>query len=122
VRQRNTNLPFPVATRVRAEVARAMMVWGRIPVFCRIERVLVSRLTATQTGISGDYAARLAVEAERLPEIQVARMGGRYLIVDGHHRATAARTRGDKYIAAVVGVRALPRTTQDPTREDDDAR
>lgn len=113
-RVRTMNVAFPVATPSRASLARKMMAWGVVPVLCQMTRVLVSKLTATQPRICGPYVSKLVVEATDLPAIQVARLGGRYVIVDGHHRAMAALRRGERHIRAVVGEQCPPHAKETP--------
>lgn len=69
-----------------------------------IERVPVDKLESVQSDIAPAHVKKLAkVPGDKLPPIEVSiDEKGRHWVVDGNHRANAARLRGDETVRAEV--------------------
>jgi hypothetical protein len=100
---------MPVASDEEAQTARMMAWWGKIPVFSVVQRVSTSRLWATQDDVSDGHLDRIEIALRGVSHasgdigaIDVAEIGRRLVIVDGHHRATAALRLGWRHILASV--------------------
>lgn len=85
-------VPFAVAGKRLQQRARAAVAWHRVPVRCGFGTVPLRALRATQSEV---YAPRVG-ELRDSPgstgagiPIVVARIDGVFVVVDGHHRATA---------------------------------
>lgn len=56
--------------------------------------------TVIQADVSRAKAKELVSSTRKVPPIKVARIDGKLVVVDGHHRLAAAKARGDKKIDA----------------------
>lgn len=56
--------------------------------------------TVIQADVSRSKAKELVSSTRKVPPIKVAKIGGKFVVVDGHHRLAAAKARGDKKIDA----------------------
>ena len=68
-----------------------------------LRSVPVAKLVDTQSYLRDAKVKQLAATPGALAPITVRLVGGDYYVVDGHHRAAAAKLRGDRTIMAEVG-------------------
>jgi hypothetical protein len=117
--------PMPRATHEDGDLARSMVCWGRVPVLSTMyTQVATSRLIATQAEVSEVRLAKLlrvlrheSVATADIGAIDIAQIGQRLIIVDGHHRATAAIQLGWRRIMASIRKRhAQPSSNQETKR------
>lgn len=94
---RAVGMPFPIAEDRQGWAAGVFAAGAP-----REDTVPLSLLTATQRDLSPDKVIDMLGSGEDLGPIDVVRHMCRYLIVDGHHRAVAARCRGDGMVRANV--------------------
>lgn len=102
-------VPMPIVNEERADHARAMAWWGREPVFCEAAEIPVSQLASTQDEVSDlivEKYMKLLKRSVHLGRIDVAHIGGQFVIVDGHHRAVASHRLKLPFISAMVRVSA----------------
>lgn len=104
-------VPIPRATDEQAHAARAMACWGTDDVRCTLAPIRVEGLLATQDTVSLARVDELCADpasSGASTHIVVAEIGKKKVIVEGHHRATAAIRRGEKTVRAVIVTR-VPR-------------
>lgn len=94
-------VPLPLATEADRKAARLMAVWGQVPVYSSLDWIPVQNLVATQPEVSEHRVLELSGVHNPGP-IDVALIGERYIIVEGHHRATVAVQRGHSSILASI--------------------
>jgi hypothetical protein len=89
-------MPFPIVERPLIDVAHAFEQRRYVT-----KSVPLSLLVATQRDFDPDHVQSLMTEPDAKP-IDVVKYLGKYYIDDGHHRAAAAKFRGDPVVAANV--------------------
>ncbi len=81
-----------------------------------LRSVPVAKLVDTQSYLRDAKVKQLAATPGALAPITVRLVGGDYYVVDGHHRAAAAKLRGDRTIMAEVGYYAKAKDAAPPCK------
>ncbi len=89
-------MPFPIVERPPVDVFGVFATGHAMP-----KDVPISLLCATQRDLSAEKVQEM-LTVESLDPIEVVLYRGWYYIADGHHRAVAARYRGDSTVPAEV--------------------
>lgn len=105
--------PMPRAPQLEVLRARRIAIQGAEPVWSELRGVPTKLLRASQISVSEDHVDELT-HIPNLPPIKVVRFGRRYLIVDGHHRATVEIQSNAPFIQAWVLTPASPRRSETP--------
>jgi hypothetical protein len=93
----SAGMPFPINEGAQQNVSRIYSVGQPYE-----KRIPQSLLTATQRDLNPDTVQSMINTEDELEPIQAVLCNGRYYISDGHHRAVAAKYRGDSTVNGSV--------------------
>ena len=94
---RAAGMPFPIDEASKDRVHKQFEACPE----CKQKSVPLSLIVATQRDIDDEHVQKMLHKPDEEP-IDVVSMNGKYYLDDGHHRAVAARYRGESTIPARV--------------------